>query len=468
MGDGSDYEQSFHEEDASRDAGFVHAEEEDETDPESPEQHLVAGTDDEARLLALEKKVKARLALLDKLRATDLHTCAWKGQTDLVRAHVEVAAQNAAAAARKELRRAQKALQALQVEAATMKTGADDGEADDDEIAFACVALAAAVRNDTAATTKNWPRLATLSLRPKRMSRSSKPRLQRRRRILSTRPSALFAYPPGKRRRRQVRRRLQAAPLRGVCRFRRHRASAARVRRESARQDRRALHGSLPSVAARQLRRRPSASRCSPPGQNAAAQVLLEQDDKRVGWCDESNLVPAGDGRLLCPLDVARAVDRAPFRARTRGTLLGALKRRNVNVGGRPHKPSPPEVVRKYRLALILSNLAPQATDGDATGASMGGIEVLWESEHYATRDIATPNPPVQIVKVKVVAADDVKSDGVRAPAAALLVVHASAHRVRVPATETDVSMMGQLLPECVVLISTLMTLPLAGGATSQ
>lgn len=129
--------------------------------------HTVASDDmgtryrqDDAKLARLEKKVNIKLALLDRLKTTDLHTAAWNGEAELVCAHIEMAAQHATASARRDLRHAQKALHALEIEAATMSEkkivssrsprGHDsgctedldeDGEADEYELAVACVML---------------------------------------------------------------------------------------------------------------------------------------------------------------------------------------------------------------------------------------------------------------------------------------------------------------------------------------
>lgn len=183
--------------------------------------------------------------------------------------------------------------------------------------------------------------------------------------------------------------------------------------------------------------------------------MLLEHEAKPDGWCEQSNLVPSGDGRLLCPLDVVRTVDKSPSRVQTRNILLNALKSRviprgrSIDATGCPSKPEPPDAVRTPLSCSWGKKTKPQCVQADgcnAPGSALGGIEVRWKQHHYT--DFDTPNPPVQSIKVKVVSAEHYKAEGARAPAAALLVARASAHRVRVAATETDHVIMGQLTPQ--------------------
>lgn len=125
-------------------------------------------------------------------------------------------------------------------------------------------------------------------------------------------------------------------------------------------------------------------------GRAEVVRILAKTD-----WCDNKHLVPAGDGRLVCPLDVARAVDKASGRAQTRALLLDALR----DSTARPRKPAPPDV-----------------------SSAPGGVHVRWRKDDYAP---LSPAPPTHHVKVKVV-------DVAGQEAAALVVVRASANRVRV------------------------------------
>ena len=74
------------------------------------------------KLAEMEAKLSARLALLDRLKAVDLHTAAWTGDAGLVNAHLEQAAANGSRRAARELRAAERQLKALEREAASMNT----------------------------------------------------------------------------------------------------------------------------------------------------------------------------------------------------------------------------------------------------------------------------------------------------------------------------------------------------------
>ncbi|KAH8072998.1 hypothetical protein JL720_11089 [Aureococcus anophagefferens] len=87
---------------------------------------------------ALEVKLNKRLALLEKLKDVDVHTACWGGDVDLVRAHSTSPARAAAPARASSA--AEQAARGAEREAATMATkraAANDGEADECEIAVA-------------------------------------------------------------------------------------------------------------------------------------------------------------------------------------------------------------------------------------------------------------------------------------------------------------------------------------------
>lgn len=63
-----------------------------------------------AKLCALEKKLNAKLALLDKIQSHDIYTCCWNGHTDLVQCHISFSSQLATVRERNNLRRARRAM----------------------------------------------------------------------------------------------------------------------------------------------------------------------------------------------------------------------------------------------------------------------------------------------------------------------------------------------------------------------
>lgn len=76
------------------------------SEAEEPQEPL----DARAELSALEKKVNAKLALLDKIKAKDMHTCCWIGQTEFVRCHISFSSHLATSRERRALRQARKNL----------------------------------------------------------------------------------------------------------------------------------------------------------------------------------------------------------------------------------------------------------------------------------------------------------------------------------------------------------------------
>ncbi|KAK7240574.1 spectrin binding protein [Aureococcus anophagefferens] len=160
-------------------------------------------------------------------------------------------------------------------------------------------------------------------------------------------------------------------------------------------------------------RNAPGARRSSSRRSRAAAVVvrLLYDRDPATNCASRHELVPTGDGRMLCALGVARA--RTAASRPRRGADRHARRARRP-----PPRATPPAP------ALV------PCDDPDA-GASAGGLEATWAADAYAPVPGAPrlPRFPVHHVKVKVLRADDVDGD----PAARRR-ARAAAHRARIPA----------------------------------
>ena len=347
--------------------------------------------DDEAatprsnELEAMESKLNARLALLEKLKAVDVHTACWEGNLDLVVAHLDFAAQAGGLRARRELRAAGRRLAALEDEAATMATkrassgGGEDGSADECEIAVAYDEKVGDARDAVDAAKRRCAEAVASGGRE----------------AANAVDGSEFGegYRP-----------LHYAAYMG------HVAVVEILLDTGARLDAKNDAGCTALFLAAQQGR-------------AGVVEAIYARDPATSCCSKRELVPTGDGRSLCALDAARAADaRIPRRAATR-----ALLAKSLGSDFSTRVPRPPTLV--------------PGDAGDA-GALAGGVEVRWDEDAYAQPPgAAVDAPPVHSLKIRLVPADD--QDG---EPHALFVVRAAAHRARVPA-RADSSAKGVLRP---------------------
>ncbi|KAH8045957.1 hypothetical protein JL720_16533 [Aureococcus anophagefferens] len=292
---------------------------------------------------ALEVKLNKRLALLEKLKDVDVHTACWGGDVDLVRAHLDFAGQGGGVRAPRAPP-ASKRLAALS-EAATMATkraAANDGEADECEIAVRAASAAARAEAANALDDSEFGE--------------------------GYRPLHYAAYAG-------------------------HAQVVEVLLEAGARVDERNAAGCTPLFLAAQQ------------GRGAVVRLLYDRDPA-TNCASRHELVPTGDGRMLCALDVA--LRTAAAGATTRGPSCSTRSARR-----RAATPPAPALV-------------------PATTPTPARRRAAWRRRGRRTRTPAPGRrdfPPVHHAKVKVLRADDVDGDP-----AALVVVRAAAHRARIPA----------------------------------
>ena len=254
------------------------------------------GNASESQLAGMESKLNKRLALLERLKEVDVHTACWEGDLPLVQAHLDFAAAAGSFKAKRELRAASRQLRALEKEAETMsrkrESLANDGDADECEIAVAYDEKLGDARDTVAAA--------------RRVFDSATESAAREAANLEDTSEFGEGYRP-----------LHYAAYAG------HAAVVDALLEAGARLDEKNAAGCTPLFLACQQGR-------------AEVVQLIYAKDPATNCASKHELVPTGDGRRVCCLDVSRAADcRVAGRAETRAILLKSL-------AGLPNARTPP------------------------------------------------------------------------------------------------------------------------------